>query len=573
MGLNNLFENMWGIHDDYIEDADKHRFIFIPLDYDNKDLAINGEIISKRSDGSIYIKDNDGNIQSKDADLQAQIDAMYAAGIVEAAVAFQNNKDIFTIYKKNNKVMLDEMLKISKNFRYWALRGVNPGTGEWIFLTGNVAPGGIENSLVDIEHDYSDPTLHYTGTALIGTLYDPLLVLDGHIYYVDFYDTNRVLRSSIPVQCIYVNTLDFALAPEENIIGLSIASSQDRVDEDTGNNICFLYQGQNINVINFYIRAHYADGSYRNINSELAISRLVLTIPEINPLDPPGTYYEIEAKYYTEELNTGEGGEFNDLNYASITTTKQLKIYPDTYVGVKEILPVPFTRSSLIGGVPVRDMILKSFALYVDGKIEDVSLNSRLTIGPEFDNDLFGVAMSFQIQLGLGYGTDSHIEDIVLHMESPASGKWIKLNNETMPSGDGYLCNLAYFDDITDMGTVYMQLRDNNGAILDRNALLEMGRISDGGSGWINPTHFRVRSVLDTSIMHTPVPVSLDPAFVNRFIIQDNNNITKTLSGYSAYNDNIPYPVLIEFIEEVAPGDFKKISMHPFSTVRSIINP
>jgi len=564
MGLNSWFSELFGIHREYIDETDKHRFVFTPLRKNNQTLSKKGEIMVDDTDnGAVYYKNTDGEIVSKDKELEQKIQDLHDAGIVQSAIAFQNNIGIYRVFVKDNKVRLDDDLRISRNYRYWALRGPNPINGEMIYLTGNLVAGNrVENVLCDVTHDYSDPSISYSGTAEQGTLHTPSWVNDNHIYYIDFFDDKRVLRTSISCQSIFVSALDFALAPEKNILWLSITTNQDDLDPITGENVCFLYEGQSLDSLNVYVRAHYADGSYRNINHEIAISRLVLNMPNIPNTTQVGDEFTISAKYFTEELNIG-GNTYDDSNFASIHVSKKLRIYTDVYLNVMELLPIPLVVSNAPG---VRQIVLKTFARYENGSIEDVTYNSRLIVGPQFSAYNFGTLMQFDVSIGLGTANYKYLQsNVALRMSSIDFSSW-----EMLTARKEFPCDIARFDYTSTPGEVYMRLAIKaNPTNTTTTDIINMGRIPDGTGGWITPTHFRVRSILDTSFTHTPLPIAIQD--FNKFRIEDHSVPNKKLSMYSSTNNNIPYPVLLEF--GIFEGeDFKKISMHPVLTMYNIIN-
>lgn len=557
---------------EYLLDEDKHRFVFKALRLENAEMAHAGEFVIDISNGILYIKGEDGLLHSKAAEVGAELQALKDAGVIQSALAYENNSEVYSLYVRENKCRLSEMLKLSKNIRYYAVRGVTQ-SGTFQYITGNLVNGNIENVLVDVEHIITDPNMVYTGTGRQGTLHTPSEVLDGHPYFIDFFDSNRVIISTVPCQVVYTQQMDFSLAPEKNIISLSIATNQDMLDEITFDPLSFLYQGQDPASLNIYVTANYADGTSRYINHELATSRLTIELPFDADSDEVGSEFDITAKYFTEELNTGdESSGYNDVNYASITATRKVRIVPDVYTGVKYLLPVPMVRGA--GGIS--EIFPKIFAFYENNSIEDVTVNSRLAIGNGFYSTAFGVSQVFDVSLGLGNGGTVYTENAIrLTMSEGNKGQWALLQVARSPitqnQNKSFECCIAKFDTISNPGTIKMRLQRNFVEnFVNVSAFNDLGKVMQQDGSYKVPTHFRVRSVIDSSFYYTIVPIPTSQW--NLFTIEDSVDISKKLSGFSANNGNIPYPVLVEFLTyDEATQKFTNLSMHPFFTQSQII--
>lgn len=555
---------------DYMLDEDKHRFVFKALLIENAEMSHPGEFVIDPSNGIVYLKGEDGLLHSKAADIASEFQSLKDAGVIQAALAYENNAEIYTLYIRDNKCRISEMLKLSRNVRYYAVRGMTADNTSYQYVTGNLVPGGgIENVLVDVIHDISDPLLAYTGSAQPGTLHTPSEILDGHPYFIDFFDVNRIIIATVPCQIQRVQALNFALAPERNIVSLSISTNQDTVDplvqEDP---FTFLYQGQSLTTLNVYVVANYADGSSRNINHELASSRLVIEYPTGANSDIVGTEFDITARYYTEELNTGTGGTYNDVNYASITTTRKVRIVPDVYVGIKYLLPVPYVRNSELN---VREIFPIVFAHYANDAIEDVTVNSRLAIDSGFMQSQFGSQMQFDVSLGVGNGQNVFSEEnIMLLMSSSTYGAWDVLTVPNSPlyknQGRSFPCGIAVFDTITEPGVIRMRLNKGfNDAFASVNDFTDLGRVQQVDNSYKIPTHFRVRSVIDSTFYHTMIPLPVSQ--FSFFTIDDFPSPAKTLAAFTSSNNGVPYPVLVEFLTYDAAAEvYTKLSMAPFFT-------
>lgn len=573
--------------EDYVYDEDKHRIVLKPLLFENSDKAKVGEILIDPETGALYVKRADGTIVSQAVTVANQLKDLENAGIIQNALAYINNAEVYTIYKHENKVRLDEMLKLSSNMYYYAIRGNNVITGEIEYITGNLNNGAIENSLCDITHDLSNPSVEYNGTASVGIIHTPANVLEGRVYTIEFYDKNRRLISSVPGQIVEVQSLSFALTPEYNCTGLKIATSQDTIvkNETTGldEEIAYLYQGQNPSALEIWVSAMFGDGSIKLINSDLASSRLVITIPENANSDVVGNTFDITARYYTEEVNIDGASEEELVNYTSISVTKRVKIIPDVFNHVKAIIPVPMVKKDPDN--KASDVIdLRLFAFYEDNKLEDVTQNVRTTVSAQFDSNEFVTNQQFSVELGLGSGSYQFAENISLQMGSSphyqlrkyaiehadwaANNKkpltttpvaqidthnaelknWMRLNcDAAVQETDTYTANT------TQAGTL--------------SAFLALGTVTkevDGAEVKTVPTHFRVRSVINPAFLHTitPVPVANFTGFEYIDVAG-----TETLDNYKIANDNIPFPVLVEYLTYDADTDkYTRIAAVPFFT-------
>ena len=86
----------------------------------------------------------------------------------------------------------------------------------------------------------------------------------------------------------------------------------------------------------------------------------------------------------------------------------------------------------------------------------------------------------------------------------------------------------------------------------------------DGAEVKTIPTHFRVRSVINPAFLHTitPVPVANFTGFEYIDVAG-----TETLDNYKIANDNIPFPVLVEYLTYDTDTDkYTRIAAVPFFT-------
>lgn len=571
---------------EYTENADKHRFIFKALLLENADKAQPGEIVIDVESGTFYVKGQDGKLHSKAADTMAKLQELDDAGILQSALAYVNNAEVYTIYKKGNKIRLDEALKLSVNVRYYAIRGTNPETGNLEYMTGNLNNGSVENSLVDVTHDTSSANSAYTGTATVGTLHTPSSVIEGKPYYIEMYNSDRVLVSSVPAQVVEVDSLNFALTPEYNCTRIEITTSQDTMDTDpsTGEQrpVSYIYRGQSLSALEIWVSAIFANGDKKLINSDLASSRLVITLPVDADTNTVGNEFDITAKYYTEDVNIDAATDEERAAYASLDATRHVKVVEDVYTDVHSLIPVPFIKKERLQSGILADMIdLRVFAFYQDNKLEDVSKNTRLTVSSDFDANTFDTTQGFKIALGLGNSGTQFEEDVTLLMGSSPhhqfrrfaihSANWAM--SETTPL---LKTPVAQIDTKNNEFKNWMRLNANDASsqvdTYTANATQKgtLAAIKALGRATINnvvtePTHFRVRSVIKPEFLHTPTPVDIADA-VDGFEFVDTSS-EQTLDSYVTTNNGIPYPVLVEFlVQDPVTNKFTRISAVPFFT-------
>jgi hypothetical protein len=524
-------------------DPDQHRFIFKALLLENQELAKVGEFVVDIANGLIYIKGADGLLHSKAAELADRMQELETSGLIDSALAFENNARLWTVYISGNHCRIDYALKLSRSVRYYAIRGIN-AQGQMQYITGNIVDGSIENALVDVFPFTTDPNIAFPGEAQQGVLHTPNEILDGHAYFIDLCDINRYVISTVPCQILRVPQLDFALSPDKNILALDLSSSQDMIDPDTGNDITFLYQGQSLNSIDFYVHARYSNGDRRYINHEISTSRLVVTIPTDNDIDRNtiGSTFQISARYYTEELNTGDGGGYNDLNYASIDGFRTIKVIEDIFIGIDYIFPVPVVRTMEDG---VRVIKLHAFAKYQNNQFVDVSENTRL-VSTNFDEESFGIIQNFSMSLGIGHaGQTFDQEGLRINMNPALYGRWMLLEVPGAPWPVHTTTPIARFDPITYPDTIRMRLQPSESQLYSNTgAFSDLGKVTVGGVVY-TPTHFRVRSIIEPGFVHTIVPIPVTQ--FNEFTIGDTTTIRNKLAGFHTNNDGINYPVFVEF--------------------------
>jgi hypothetical protein len=542
--------------------ADQHRFVFKALKLENQALAKAGEFVVDLESGIIYVMGTDGELHSKAAEIAARLDELEQAGLIDSALAFENNAKIYTLYVTGNHCRIDTGLKLNKTIRYYAIRGVT-ADGQMQYMTGQLNNGNIENALVDVLPFTSDPAVAYPGEAQQGTLHTPSLVMDGHPYYIDFFDVNRVIVSTVPCQVVHVSSLDFALSPDKNIVALEISTSQDMVDD--GADISFIYQGQSLKTLNVYVHALYSNGDRRYINHELSTSRLVLNIPEDDDVDRNtiGNTFNITARYYTEELNSGEDGAYNDQNYASIDGSRTVKVIEDVFVGVDYLFPVPVVRTQ-DGGVKV--IKLHTFAKYANNQFVDVTSNARLSTST-FNEESFGIIQTFNMALGVGHAGQIFEETgLRLQMDAVNYGRWTLLDVPNSPNGQ-YGVPIARFDPISNPGQIRMRLQPSEAQLYANSAAFaQTGKVGD-----VIPTHFRVRSVIESGFVHTIVPVSISE--FNEFNIIDTNTVQNKLAGYAANNDGVTYPVLVDFYTyDATSQQYTWVSAVPYITQQYVFD-
>lgn len=553
------------ISTDYTSNGDEHRMVFLPLRLANKDKATSGELVVDVDNGVVYTKGSDNALHSLAVDVNTKLQTIEDAGLVDSALAYVNNSQVYTLYMKDSKVKLDEMLKLNKNIYYWAARGTT-SDGTIQYITGTLVSGAVSNSLIDVTHDTSDSTIVYNGTALEGPLHTPSEIVDGGLYYIDFFDSNRVVVSTVPAQIRKVSSLDFSLSPDANIISLQITTNQDTTTTVDGVVVrsAFIYQGQSTESLNVYVTAVYANGDTRYLNSYIASSRLAITYPtttvggKTNLSSTVGDSFNITAKYYTNEKADASGNSsYSDTYYESISSSITVNVIEDVYTGVRYFVPVPIIHYITTNGVSQYVATMKYFAIYTSGSYEDISSNTRLSIS-NFTSTSFGVDQPITAHLGLGHSDATYYEEIFdIILTSTHYGKWdlIKLSSAAASWQDRTIAQVAaLFDTTSTSNSIRMGfagITSSSDSITKYATTAAFAAIGEGkllSTDTVNtqPTHFRVRSVINSTHMYTVDMISVEDYY--DFVITEDSDTSYSLSGaVGSGNNSIPYPVLIEF--------------------------
>ena len=548
----------------YPNQADKHRFVFKALTIENADKAKPGEFIVDKEKGIIYVKGEDGKLHSQSVDTMTKLKELEDSGILQSAMAYVNNAEIYTIYKNKDKIKLDDALKLSTNARYYSLRGTDPNTGKMMYLTGTLNNGNVENSLVDVVHDISDPKVAYTGTAATGKLHTPSIVQEGKPYYLELYNSERILITSVPAQVVEVKSLNFALAPEFNCIKLQITTSQDT--NNGGKEESYIYQGQPLSALEIWVTGIYGNGDKKLLNNDLASSRLIITTePKDIDTNVIGTEFKIKARYYVQDVDMNSATPENLLKWESIEAEKTVRVIEDVYTKASCLIPVPFVKKEkLPNQAAMSDQIdLRIFALYEDGKLEDVTKNTRLTVSSEFNKSEFDTIQKFKLALGLGASATQFEENVTLLMGSSPHHQIRRLTlehaNWNMSESNPLLKTpVVQVDTKNDKFKNWMRINaDDPASQTDTyttnatqkgsvSAVIELGKRTINGET-VTPTHIRIRSVIKPEFLHTPSPIDIG-SVCEGFEFTDTSTQWK-LDSYKSTNHDIPYPVLIEFLK------------------------
>lgn len=567
--IGSWFTSLFGRNDNYIETSEKHRFVFKGLTWDKRNMARDGEGVYDTARGIMYIctltYDSTGApvrvFNSHSMELEGKINTLYNAGILNNALAFMNNANIYTVYKNGDKVVPDSLLRVDRNYRYWSLRGVHPENGTPLEFTGNLVTTGtgvevVENFMADILHTDTPIDVQYSGNFIEGRLHSPSLVIHGNIYYMDLFDANRILLTSKPCVVKEVSSLAWAATAEANVTSIVIQGNQ---ENEAGE--IFLYQGQPLNTITLYIKAIYGDGTYRIIDNYAFSSRLPIEYPDIPADAPVGSVWDIIVKYYVDDSTTGTG-------HASIDAVKKVRVIDDVAVHpIRELITLPITRSSEASGVRTNTVTWKVLCHYLEGMVMDVSNSNKLT--PVTLNTLYtDVQQTSPVSLSQGFGSTTTFTDRVNVQMSWDFGKWVTLNNTTTT----FEPRLAALDWFTshNAGEVLMRLGGVASSISnDLTSNINYGTAGYNGTNK-SPSHFKVRSTLDTSYYHTPDFVSINNA--GRFAIVDHPDTYSKLTGYETYNMGARYIILVEFYHlNTISGDYELLCAKPYIVERATI--
>jgi len=543
------------------------RFVVIPLFYEKKDMSKPGEIVQDISLGRFYTVDLDIDnnlvLVSESKKNMEKLEEMFAAGIVAKSVAYHNNIDNITIYKKGGKIYLDHSYRVAKTFRYYSIHNIDATNGHGTLpITGrkNVDTGVIENSLIDILHDPADADIWQSGICQIGDLHSPAEVIHGHDYKIKFYDTERNEISSLICRCSETYSTSFLQAPEYNIDHLVITTNRDVDGEDLFQ--LMQYQDPSILVIRTY--AHYQNGDYRDISSETVGSKLQylwnrVLDTSVDPLSP-GAEYQLTARYFIQH------DPLDPNSTISIDATKLCKIIPDIYKRVKHMVIVPKLRKFIHEGQLEHEIRLHIFAIYEDNTMLEITNNSRVNTA-NFDPQLIGASMTFNVELGLGSGNETYTEDFQLLMSDEGDFiiEYIDGIDRSENSTNSSNMIICY-----DNASMRMSMVNGSPAINNMLQFKSHGTVTLENATIEEPTHYRIRSINDPGFYYTPVAVPITDS-----IIPYSDTEVSGIRLHSGANEGVPVPVLVEYLKLVNPGDvsegYKVLTARAFQTKPFVI--
>lgn len=567
-------------------DIDKHRYVFLPLKYSNKDMAHIGELVVDEETGEIWYKKSDGELVSPSNTMRESLEKLMKSELLYQTAYNINNASIYNVYyTSNGKCRLDDAIKLSKNTRYYSIRkSVDPsnnGGASNVYITGVPAEnGGVANPLMDISYYTSDPSIEFSGVADIGHIAYPDSVVSGSIYYLDFYDFNRLIVTTVPCQLINVASMEFALTSEQNIVGLSISTSQNYGDEDENGPRAFINKGQDPESVNLYVYANYSDGTSRLLNSDAASGKLTITYnysdrDKETVINTPGNEFTIEARYFFEYVSGDSNQNYVEGQYTSITKKITFVVVDAAYKPIRYLIPIPFIKK-------VKDedtntisttASIKTFAIYEDFSDADVSNDAALSFvwangegnGDTFDPNL-GTALRgtayYQMSPGNVMSTaftitttpDALDDDPKFRITIDNLGAYYAgISNGILPSYR-VMFNTSKFEGQLALAIVK---KDNNGGYtpIDASVLANDGKVKYGSTATVKtPNFFRIRSLINTTHVYTLGMLPISSMGAKEF--QENNYnffpgfdetvANNKLGNYLVGNNGLEYPVLIE---------------------------
>jgi hypothetical protein len=248
-----------------------------PAGGDDKTIPYENEFAHDPDTGAIYILTRDpatNKVVPKchSMTLSSKIQELESSGILDNAMAFAFNREIYKLYFDPNRqtVKAGEDQIFDPSHKYYAIRGTefdehnNP-----VYYTGIEASDGSGNILsyfVDLieRKDSNNNTIMIFST---GHLIRPME--HGKNYIVEFYDTDKVIIRTIPFQAVNVRYLTFDMTPDNAIMDI-IAITNYPYEGDSWK--CQLHQGQSWRDIGLRVFAQYAgDAQFKDITHESEI--------------------------------------------------------------------------------------------------------------------------------------------------------------------------------------------------------------------------------------------------------------------------------------------------------------
>lgn len=322
--------------------ADDKRFAFIPLEYESRERALEGELILDRLNGDVWTKNGQGELISATADLEAKIQEILNNGTTVFSFMHAKNRRVYRFYFENNVVRLDAALGLGSYLKYFRIRGAEDNS---FYYVNELTPVGNFGASV-------------------------MPFVDNEMYFVEFFNQSGEMISQQLFTAKYAPSVMVDNDPEKILSHIIIELNKN-----------FLYLGEDVNSVIARVIAVYEDNSQVDITG---VSGLVI---DHNIDNNTLGNYEFTASYFYDDQG----------NY--LEATKAISVVEDIYAHIIDLIIIPKKIVHLNDGS--RSIILTILAYFDDGTVKDVS--EDCIISSNFDNRLFNQVQHLTIRFNAGH--------------------------------------------------------------------------------------------------------------------------------------------------------------------------
>ena len=341
---------------------DERRFAFVPLTYQNKDRAIEGEILVDRTTGDIWVcQDNLGNFVSATADLEQQILDIINGGSTSYSFAYMNNRKVYKFYYDDSVVRLDQEMieELPSGVAYYRIRDLYDNTKYYVPNLTNI---------------------HYDAASIYP-------FTNNEVYLVEFYNTSFEMLTQINFTAKYAPAVLQSGDPNKILNHIELYTNRD-----------YLYQHEDVSALLIRVFAVYEDSTSRDITNDAQT-----TIN--NPVDTNVIGdYTVSATYY-----------YDTVHGLYMTDDKVVSVVADTYANIIDMIVVPRKIIDLNNGQ--RSILLDIIAYYEDGLVKNVSEECIVT---GFDPQLFNVVQHITVSLDIGH-TSTYTQNYDIKVDDDGS--------------------------------------------------------------------------------------------------------------------------------------------------------
>lgn len=321
--------------------TNQKRFVMIPLDIGNKDLAFPGELVTDRTNGMIYVVDDDGNLQSAYSSLEEIISSVVNESSFGLSFAYNHNRVVYRFFYENEAVRLDEFLKLPDSFKYYRIRDMD-------------------------DAKYYVPEL--TEIGVVGASVYPFE--NNQFYFVEFFNSRKEMVSQIIFTARFAPSVVIDGDSGKIPSALVISTNKD-----------FLYVTENVDSLIVRVYVTYEDGSMVDVTDKPGV------VKEVNIDNTQVGFGTIRVTYYFD-LDSG----------LYIESEKTISVIEDTYNQVIDMIVVP--RKIIVINDGTRYIKLYIIAYYDNGDVRNVT--DEVAISSNFNPTLFNTPQNITVKFNAG---------------------------------------------------------------------------------------------------------------------------------------------------------------------------